>query len=103
MESLVTVRIANLRSRVQSTKELVPFSRVERDEVVVTCPPGVGESLNDQLVWLWSALKPGRRALAKLQSEGAVITCHYSGPSHFILKPNGAEFLHLMGVELVVG
>jgi len=102
MESFVTFRISGLGPRAASTRDLVPFGELEGGDVVVRCPPGSGTSLNDQLVWLWAGLKHRRRAIATLQAAGATLSCEYMAHGPIVIKPNGAEFLHLLGVELAI-
>jgi len=102
MESSLTFRISELGPRSASTKALLPFSHLDGSDVVIHCPRDAGDTLNEKLVWLWGLLKHKRRALASLQADGATLSCTYQGPVQFELKPNGAEFLHLMGCSLEV-
>lgn len=103
MESSVEFRIGGLGARATSTRDVLPFAVIDHGDVVIRCPPGSGESLNDKLVWLWGVLKHQRRKLKSLQAEGVSLCCHCKVPRGPItLQPNAAEFLHLVGASLIV-
>ena len=103
MESSLELRISNLGPRAPSTRDALPFAFLDGSDVVIRCPPGSGEGLNEKLVWLWNKLKHERRKLKTLQTDGATLSCICSvvhGP--VVLQPNAAEFLHLVGATLVI-
>jgi hypothetical protein len=79
------------------------FGKIERGEVIISSPLQQVAELNDHLVWFWMMLKHKRRVLKRLQADGCKIVCRCSA-SHrpIIIRPNGAEMLHLLGVELVI-
>lgn len=79
------------------------LGKIERGDVVFSSPLQQVAELNDHLVWFWMMLKHKRRVLKRLQADGCKIVCRCSasrGP--IIIRPNGAEMLHLVGVELVI-
>jgi hypothetical protein len=97
------VRVSGLAVRRESIRERLPGAVVEHDEVVVRSPLGRSLPLNDHLVWLWGMLKHQRRFLKTLRQEGGKLTCRCTIPkSGALLKPNGAEMLHLLEMELVL-
>ena len=80
------------------------FSVAEGQQLVLESALPPDAPLNDHLVWIWGLLKLERRHLKSLQSEGATFTIVAPFRSGGIeIKPNGAEFLHLLGVTLTIG
>jgi hypothetical protein len=70
---------------------------------VISSPLEQVQELNDHLVWFWSLLKHKRRLLGRLQASGCEMTCLCTGcRGPIIVRPNGAEMLHLLGVRLEV-
>jgi hypothetical protein len=103
MDNFAEFRVSNLGAYANSTRDFLPFAVLDGNDVVIHCPPGSGDSLNDKLVWLWGLLKHQRRKLKSLQANGASLVCICKvrrGP--VVLQPNAAEFLHLTGASLVV-
>lgn len=97
------VRVSGLPVRKESIREMLPFAFIEDNEVVVRSGLGRSLPLNDHLVSLWGALKHHRRYLKNLQQEGGKLTCYCKIPkSGAHLKPNAAEMLHLLEMELVL-
>ncbi|HEX6622372.1 MAG TPA: hypothetical protein VF064_01575 [Pyrinomonadaceae bacterium] len=97
------VRVSGLPVRKESIRERLPGAVIEHNEVVVRSALGRSLPLNDHLVGLWNVLRQHRRFLKSLQQEGGKLTCRCMIPkSGAILKPNGAEMLHLLEMELVL-
>jgi hypothetical protein len=87
----------------QEIQSRLGFGKIERGEVVIPSLLREVPELNDHLVWFWGQLKHKRRALKQLRARGCEIICRCSasrGP--IIIRPNGAEMLHLLEVELVI-
>ena len=101
--SSVEVRIIGLANRTDSIRERLPFAVVEGGDVVIRSQLKPSQPLNDHLVWLWGMLKLQRRFLKNLQREGGQLRCFARVPKGGAsLLPNGAEMLHLLGMELVL-
>ena len=103
MGNSVEFRISNLGARVASTKDALPFAVADGDSVIIRCPPGSGNSPSEKLVWLWGMLNSKRRMLKSLQANGAEFVCVCTAPhGDVVLQPNAVQFLHLVGVPLVI-
>lgn len=95
--------ITGISNRVESVREKFAFSSIEGGAVVLRSQLDSSQDINSHLVWLWGILKHQRRFLKSLQSEGAHLSCLCKVPKGKVqILPNGAEMLHLLGVELVV-
>jgi hypothetical protein len=99
----VTLRISGVHSRAVALKAGLPFSAIDKGDVVVRSQLQPTEELNSHLVWLWGVLQHERRSLKTLKAEGATLVCEAKVPKGKVqIKPNGAEFLHLLGAELIL-
>jgi hypothetical protein len=97
------LRISGVRPGSAIRKSL-PAATVEGEDVLITSQLPDDAPLNDHLVWLWGFLKHERRYLKSLHTEGAAFTIHVPASRRpIMLKPNGAEMLHLLGITLIVG
>jgi hypothetical protein len=99
----VALKVLNSGTQSEAIRAKLPFATVEGGVVVVRSQLGTHEPLNAHLVWLWGILKHERRILKSAVAAGAHIVCECvvpKGPIHVL--PNGAEFLHLLGAELLV-
>jgi hypothetical protein len=100
----VTLRISSLPNEAASSRKTLAFATVKDGAIALKSQLEPSAPLNDHLVWIWGMVQGERRYLKSLQSEGAVMTIQASGVSEPIeLKPNGAEMLHLLGANLVIG
>jgi len=100
----VALRISGLPNAAAAFRKRLPFSVAEGQQLVLESALPPDAPLNDHLVWIWGLLKLERRHLKSLQSEGATFTIVAPFRSGGIeIKPNGAEFLHLLGVTLTIG
>jgi hypothetical protein len=103
MATLAEIRIGGVPERRDLLRERLPFSAIERGDVVLRSPLDADTPLNGHLVWLWGMLRHHRRLLKCVQQEGGRIECRCKvskGPVS--LRPNAAEMLHLLGIDLVV-
>ncbi|MEE1672608.1 hypothetical protein SNR37_002011 [Agarivorans aestuarii] len=101
--SSAEIRITNTINRHEAICSKLPFTAIEKGDVVISSRLDKNCSVNEHLVWLWGKLNNERRFLKSLQQDGANIICNCkaSKGKHRIL-PNGAEMLHLLNVELVL-
>jgi hypothetical protein len=99
----VLLRITRVPSTADATRKRLPFAMTQGTDIVLKSQLGPEASLNDHLVWLWGMLNNERRFLKFLISQGAELTVTASGSGGpFVVRPNGAELLHLLGVTLVI-
>ncbi len=101
--SRVEFLVTGLGVQLALTQSKLPILRTRDSSLVLESPLPEDAPLNDHLVWLWGMLKHERRKLKSLAASGASLVCRYRtkrGEIHIL--PNGAEMLHLLGVELVV-
>lgn len=99
----VAFRIYGATSQAASVKERLPFAEATEGVVAVNSRISESAPLNDHLVWLWGMLKNERRMLKSLVQSGAKLRVECEVPKgEILLLPNAAEFLHLIGAELVV-
>jgi hypothetical protein len=99
----VTFKVSGVGVQAESIRSKLPMSRVEGGCVLPESPLPQDQPLNEQLVWLWGMLKHERRMLKSLAHGGASLSCECKVSKGTIrLQPNGAEMLHLLGVELIV-
>jgi hypothetical protein len=99
----VALKIINAGSSASVLKGRLPFSVVEKGEIIIRSQLEQSVPLNDHLVWLWGLLQHERRVLKTAVGGGAKIICECSvskGSIHIL--PNGAELLHLLGAELLL-
>jgi len=99
----VVFRVLDAGAYAEIVNSKLPFSMIENAEVVIRSPLGSQEPLNDHLVWFWGQIQPARRVLKTAAANGARLVCECrvsNGP--ICLLPNGAEFLDLVGVELMI-
>jgi hypothetical protein len=95
--------VSGLAHQAETIRDMLPFAVVEHGAVIIRSPLSATESVNAHLVWLWSFLQHKRRYLESLQTQGAQLSCICCvprGKAH--LLPNGAQMLHLLGVELII-
>ena len=99
----VAIRFIGSSPRAEAIKARIAFAEIERGDVVLRSRLASDRPLNEHIVWLWGILKPHRRFLKThgLQGNGIVCECEVSRGSIHLL-PNGAEMLHLLGIELVL-
>ena len=99
----VEFRISSLGQRVESTRASLPFATAEAGDVVVRCPAGQDADINQMLVRISGLLKGEHRRLRKLKADGARLECICTVTGgQLVLEPIALEFLHLVGVALVV-
>jgi len=99
----VELRVHNAGAHAETVRGKLPFAILEKGAVVVRSQLGPEVPLNDHLVWLWGMLQHERRVLKSATSAGARIVCECVVPRGPItVMPNGAEMLHLLGVELLL-
>lgn len=99
----VTFKVENAGTYADIVRSKLPFSRLENGVIIIHSLLDENESLNEHLVWLWSTVKHERRVLKSAVSNGGRITCECTAPKGRVhLLPNGAEMLHLLGVELIL-
>ena len=97
----VVLKISHAGSSAEVLLSKLPFSSREEGSVLVRSQLGEELPLNDHLVWLWGMLKHERRILKSAVANGAIISCECKVPKGRVrVLPNGAEMLHLLGVEL---
>lgn len=100
----VTFHINGVQNRAEAVRSKLAFSAISKGEVIIKSPLDEAQELNDHLVWFWGILKHERRYLKTLQEEGAKLSCVAKVPRGNVkVLPNGAELLHLLGAELVIG
>ena len=100
----VALRISGLPNAAAGVRKRLPFSALDGQELVLESALPPDAPLNDHLVWIWGLLQNERRYLKSLQSEGAKLTVIAPfRPGGVEIHPNGAEFLHLLGVTLTIG
>jgi hypothetical protein len=97
------VRLIGVSDRKESIREQFNNAVFERGDIVIHSALESSEPLNEHLVWLWTSLQGKRRFLKNLQQCGGKLVCHCKvskGSIH--LRPNAAEMLHLLDMELVL-
>ncbi|MDO5652620.1 MAG: hypothetical protein Q4G39_00735 [Brachymonas sp.] len=99
----VTFKILEAGTYAKIVRSKLPFSQLDGETVVVQSQLPESASLNDHLVWLWGILQNERRVLKNAAASGATLQCECMASKGVIsLFPNGAEMLHLLGVELII-
>jgi hypothetical protein len=99
----VTLRIYGLGSKASSIKDQIPFSRIEGNVVALDSALDGTAPLNDHLVWIWGITRHKRGLLKTQVQSGAAVVVECRVPKGELrIRPNGAEFLHLTGAELVL-
>jgi hypothetical protein len=97
------VRVSGVSDRKESIREQLPFAVIEQGDVVIRSWLEPSEPLNDHLIWLWGSLKHQRRFLKNIQQCGGKLVCRCKVPKGRVhLRPNAAEMLHLLEMELVL-
>lgn len=99
----VALKIYGAGARGKALKEKLPFAQIEGSVVVLRSALDEEKPLNDHLVWIWGLVMHERRVLKSVVEEGGslVVECRVPKGELKIL-PNGAEFLHLIGAELIL-
>lgn len=98
-----SVVIAGLPERAEMIRSKLPFASVKQGKVLLKSQLESDLPLNDHLVWLWGMLKHQRRFLKTIQTEGAKLVCECETKKGSLsIKPNGAQMLHLLDMELVL-
>jgi len=99
----VTLHITGIQNRTEAVRSKLAFSAIKNGEVLIRSALDESQEINEHLVWLWGTLKHERRYLKSLQEEGAKLLCVAKVPKGKVkIHPDGAEFLHLLGSELVI-
>jgi hypothetical protein len=99
----VAFKVLDAGAYSEAVRAKLPFATVEDGVIVLRSGLGSNEPLNAHLVWLWGMLKHERRVLKSAVAGGARIVCECVVPKGPIqVLPNAAEFLHLLGAELLV-
>ncbi|WIO73502.1 hypothetical protein QP938_09340 [Porticoccaceae bacterium LTM1] len=89
--------------RAELLQSKLPFSSIKQGNVIIQSKLEAGLPLNDHLVWLWGMLQNERRLLKRIEEEESKIICQCQvGRGAVIIKPNGAEMLHLLNMELML-
>jgi len=101
--TIAVIRFIGSSPRAEAIKARIAAAEIERGDVVLRSRLASERPLNEHIVWLWGMLQQHRRFLKSLRSQGNGIVCECEvsrGSIH--LLPNGAEMLHLLGIELVL-
>jgi hypothetical protein len=97
------VRFIDASARAEAIRAKIAGIEIERGDLVLRSRLAPDQPLNDHLVWLWGMLKHQRRYLKNIQSQGISVVCECEVPRGSVrILPNGAEMLHLLGIELVL-
>ena len=97
------IRFVDSSARAEAIRAKVPGAEIERGDVVLRSRLAPDQPLNEHLVWLWGMLKHQRRYLKNIQSQGIGVICECRvSPGSIRILPNGAEMLHLLGIDLVI-
>ncbi|MDO6766115.1 hypothetical protein [Agarivorans sp. 1_MG-2023] len=101
--SSVEIIIEGVSNRKDAICSKLPFTSIEKGNVVIRSQLDKSSSINEHLVWLWGMLNGERRFIKSLQQEGAKLTCCCKAAKgkHRILV-NGSQMLHLLNLELVL-
>lgn len=97
------VVITGLPERAELIRSKLRSASIKQGKVIVRSQLESDLPLNEHLVWLWMVLKHERRFLKNIQAEGGKLTCECETKKGAVsIKPNGAEMLHLLEMELVL-
>lgn len=98
------VEISGLSSeRAELYRKKLPFAAIKQGKVVIQSQLDPSEPINDHLVWLWGMIHHERKLLKRLQDDEGSLTCRCEAKKGTaIIRPNGAEMLHLLNMDLVL-
>ncbi len=101
--SSVEILFEGVTNRKDAICSKLPFTSIEKGNVVIRSQLDKNSSINEHLVWLWGMLNGERRFIKSLQQEGAKLVCYCrASKGKHRIQPNGSEMLHLLNLELVL-
>ena len=98
-----TMRMTNLGPYSNEAEQKLPFTKSEKDALVVQSALGTEATSSEHVVWLCGVLDSHRPYIKRLLGMGAKLTFTCTmGATDITLAPNALTGLHLLGAELVI-